>query len=412
MAENFIIYYYYMGQGDCILIVCPDGRLVMIDCGSAKGLGIRNVDLLLNVCTHVRKVTSKNKGKINTLILTHKDRDHYNQVKQIFTARTIKEEDGSVTKLATVNIDNVYFSSPAVTSTNYAITQFSEGSCGDRIIKHNFKTKTINQVFINAKQKKIVTYKKESNFLLANGVTTQLDNPRKTLHSGTTPGGKTWSISLIAGQVPETDSNSDDLTNALSLVTLLRFDTSKALFLGDATLATESFLMTYRKSLIKDCDFVHIPHHGSRTSSGKIFAKTVNPSGAEVTHETFETGNRLPKQNILDRWLAIIRPKEVVDKHTIDYWQEIDRKRFLQILADWQANKYPIDRTTNGWYLLRPPKKGWVFIYATTLQFWGLNRTQTPGNLWATGATGFVKWTLPFEPQQTGVITEDDSNDV
>jgi beta-lactamase superfamily II metal-dependent hydrolase len=397
MAENFVIYYYYMGQGDCILIVCPDGRLVMIDCGSAKGLGAHNVDLMLDVCTHVRKVTSKNKGKVNTLILTHKDRDHYNQVKQIFSARTITEQDGSKTKLSKVNIDNVYFSSPTITSTNYALTQFSEGSCGDTIVNQNHKTKSINQVFINATEKKIVTYKKDSNFLLSAGVTTPLQNLRRTLLSSTTPAGKDWSVVLIAGQVPETDGNSDDPTNALSLVTLLKIGDSKALFLGDATAATESFLKSYRKTLITDVDFVHIPHHGSRTSSTKSFVKAVNPTGAQVTHETYETGNRLPKEDVLDRWLAILQKKDSVETHAIDYWQQLTPKKYDEIVADWKKNqKTNIDKTSNGWFLITPPKTGWIFIYRTVTQYWGLFRKRTDLNLWGTGATGFVRWTLPL----------------
>lgn len=410
MAEKFIIYYYYMGQGDCILVVCPNGKLVMIDCGSAKGLGTRNVDLLLNVCTHVRKVTSKNQGKVNILILTHKDRDHYNQVKQVFTARTITEPDGSTKQLSTVNIDDVYFSSPLVTSTNYALSQFSEGQCGDNIIGHTYATKSVNQVFINAKEKKIVTYKKESNFLLSGGVTTQLPRLRRTLLKGTTKGGEAWSVVLIAGQVRETDKQSDDPTNSLSLVTLLQIGNSKALFLGDATQATETFLLNNRKNLIKNVEFVHIPHHGSRTSSGKNFVKTVNPSGAEVTHETFETGNRLPKQDILDRWLAKLSVNgDVVDKHTIDYWHEITPTKYQQIVDDWNKNqKTNIDKSTNGSFLIRPPKTGWVYIYTTALQYWGLNRIQSSSDLWATGATGFVTWTLPFEKQLTGASTEGD----
>ena len=389
-----------MGQGDCILIVCPNGKLVMIDCGSAKGIGSKaNKDLLLDVCTNVRKFTSKNKSKIDILILTHKDKDHYNQVYEIFQSRTITETNGSVSNLSRVNIGHVYFSSPARPSNNYALTQFLEGNTGNYIIGHTFKTKTVNQVFINATEQKMLTYEKDSNFLLSSETTTPINGFKLKLLSGTTAGKEKWSVSIIAGQVPETDSNSDDITNALSLVTLLQIGTSKALFLGDATKATESFLIRMHSKLIKDIDFVHIPHHGSRTSSGPVFVKLVNPKGAEVTHETFETGNKLPKEEVLARWLKTLITSGSVEKHIIDYWEQFTDTKYDEILADWKAKKYQINGGPNGWYLLKPNnyRNNFVFIYKTRLTYWGLYRKQTNLNLWATGGTGYVQWTLPLD---------------
>ena len=398
MAE-FQINYYYMGQGDCILIKCPDGKLVMIDCGSSKGVGAgSNVDLLLAVCTHVRALTRKNNGKIDILILTHKDKDHYNQVKQIFSSRTITEPDGSKKQLSKVNIDDIYFSSPSAKSASYAMTQFKVNNCGNEIIGHAFQTDTVNQVFINASEQELLTYYSGSNFELSHGTSTPIAGKRLTLLNGTTAG-KNWSVSIIAGQVPETDNDSDDLTNALSLVTLLEFGTSKGLFLGDATKATEAYLMQNQKSLIKNCDFVHIPHHGSRTSSGSAFVNLVKPKGAEVTHETFETGNRLPKEDVLDRYLSILKPKGA-ETHKIDYWQQIKRNRYESILKIWQQkySKYLFVGTNGVFFLKIPPKynNDFVFIYRTKTQYWGLYRGDTTKNLWATGATGFVQWTLPL----------------
>ena len=400
MAEKFEIKYYYMGQGDCILIVCPNGKLVMIDCGSAKGL-YDNEDLLLDVCTNVRKYTSKNSGKIDILILTHKDKDHYNQVMNIFSERSFMDEDED--DLPKVNIDTVYFSSPATPSASFAMTQFSQNSCGNSIIVNSYKTKTIKQVFINNTEQKVLTYTKGTNFRIASGTTAQIKNYKLTLLSDTTPGGKKWSVSIIAGQVPETPpakgQPKQDPTNALSLCTLLQFDTSKALFLGDATIATEKFLMKRQKALIKDLDFVHIPHHGSRTSSSQAFVDLVNPKGAEVTHETFETGNRLPKENVLDRWIKKIEDKDDVTAHAIDSWEEIKGIQFANIIARWKKNKYSIMVYGNTAYILKIPKgfrNNYVCVYRTKTQYWGLYRSQSDTNLWGTGADDFNKWTLPL----------------
>lgn len=401
MSEQFLIKYYYMGQGDCILIVCPNGQLVMIDCGSSKGLGANNEDLLLNVCTDVRAWTGKNRNKVDILILTHRDKDHYNQTAEIFLDRAVPGNHGTSTNIGVVNIDAVYFSSPPTGAAQFALSQFSQALCGNHITAANFKTKSVTQVFINAAEQKLVTYKSTDNFRLSAGTVTQLTKYRRTLLQATTPIKRLpWSVSLIAGQVPETDQQSRDATNALSLVTLLQIGNSKGLFLGDATLATEAFLLTKQKSLIRNVDFVHIPHHGSRTSSGPSFVQTVNPKGAEVTHETDESGFKLPKSSVLKSWLKTLGPpKDDVDAHALDYWEVITERKFKSTLEKWKKAGYSLMEQDTGYYLLRIPNKyrnDYIYIHQKTDKYWGLYRAQTDLNLWGTGATGYVEWTLPF----------------
>jgi beta-lactamase superfamily II metal-dependent hydrolase len=399
VAEQFRIQYYYMGQGDCILIVCPNGQLVMIDCGSAKGLGANNEDLLLKICTDVRARTSKNHNKIDILILTHRDKDHYNQIVQIFSDRTVPQDPNPATNIGVVNIDAVYFSSPPNAAAQYALYKFNQGNCSNHIIGASFKTASITQVFINAAEQKTVTYRSTDSFRLSAGITKQI-NKRLTLLSGTTPVNHLpWSVSIIAGQVPESNADGDP-TNALSLVTLLEIGTSKGLFLGDATQATERFLLAQQKKLIANVDFVHIPHHGSRTSSSPNFVQKVNPKGAEVTHETDECGFKLPKKNVLKRWLDVLgAPKDDTDDHVVDYWDTITKQQFDKILASWKKNGYGITSQDTGFYLTRPPRKYWnsyIYIHQKTNEYWGLYRARTDLNLWGTGATGTTEWTLPL----------------
>jgi beta-lactamase superfamily II metal-dependent hydrolase len=395
MTEQFTINYYYMGQGDCILIVCPDGRLVMIDCGSAKGLGT-NEDLLLKVCTDVRELTSKNHNKIDILILTHRDKDHYNQIVQIFSDRQVPQDDKTFKNIGKVNIDTVYFSSPPAPNADYALYGFNQAGCGSSITNANFQTGSISQVFINATEQRMITY--TGSFKISKGKKTKI-NKKHILLQGTTPKRQEWSVSLIAGQVPESNESVKDITNALSLVTLLEIAQSKGLFLGDATRATEAFLMSNQKKLIKNVDFVHIPHHGSETSSGPKFVTVVNPKGAEVTHETDESGFKLPKGEVLERWLKGLEQKDDTLDHAIDYWERIPKAKFDATLKGWQNSKYSFAAVDRGYYLLRIPhnyKNRYIYIYQSTNQCWGLLRKETELNLWGTGATGFVRWSLPL----------------
>ena len=87
----------------------------------------------------------------------------------------------------------------------------------------------------------MLTYTRQKSFKLSDATETKIKGYRHTLLEGTTPKNQKWSVSLIAGHVPESDEKEKkrDITNALSLVTLLTIGQNKGLFLGDATKATE-----------------------------------------------------------------------------------------------------------------------------------------------------------------------------
>jgi beta-lactamase superfamily II metal-dependent hydrolase len=413
--EKFEIEYYYMGQGDCILIACPDikrgksGPLIMIDCGSSKGLGANNEDLLLRVCTGVREITKNNGNKIDILILTHKDRDHYNQVIKVFADRDVIQPNMSVKSIGAITIGTVYYSSPPNAIIQYALGSFSESGVGNSITGGDFKTQSIRQVFINNNEQKMMEYTSQKSFKISDGIKTKINKNRHTVVKGTTVKKVPWSVSIIAGHVPpesnQTNTDDDAKTNPLSLVTLLEIGKpgglSRGLFLGDATVGTEEFLLKKHKSLIKDVDFVHIPHHGSETSSDRSFVKNVNPKGAEVTHETYETGFKLPKSVVLERWLDVLKSKARAEEHVIDYWKKIKEADYNSTLKYWQDKKIGYHDVGNGdCYLLHPPDNyvnRYIYISKKIQDRWGLYRARTQSNLWGTGATGSVRWTLPPE---------------
>ena len=261
-------------------------------------------------------------------------------------------------------------------------------------------------MFINTdKKNKMMTYTSANDFRLADGTETVIKK-RLNLIKGTTANNRKWSVSLIAGQVEESKSGEGtDDSNALSLVTLLQIgtanETAKGLFLGDATKATEAFLLKEQKSLIKDVDFVHIPHHGSLTSSSEAFVKTVNPKGAQVSHEIYESSFKLPNKTVIERWLKALGQKGDNYKNMIDYWEVIDEAKFNSTLANWKNKNYSIESDPLGtWhYLLTIPKgyrNDYMYINKLTGNYWGLFRKQTRQDLWGTGADDREPWKLPF----------------
>jgi len=68
------------GQGDCTLIVYPDGSLTLVDCGSTKGGSGK--DGAFAQIVGVLKRFSPPTG-IQNLVITHPDIDHYNKIRYL-----------------------------------------------------------------------------------------------------------------------------------------------------------------------------------------------------------------------------------------------------------------------------------------------------------------------------------------
>lgn len=87
MAEELLVIYADVSQGDCTFIFFPKGQVWMIDCGTSKNpetvrQTIRN---LFNTNSNKFRKDGPNSDKyiIDVLILTHPDGDHYNLVSDV-----------------------------------------------------------------------------------------------------------------------------------------------------------------------------------------------------------------------------------------------------------------------------------------------------------------------------------------
>ena len=74
LADNGLleIHFINVGQGDCTFVSCPDGENVLIDCGTSGG-----GDGAL-ARQYLQKVLGTTTVDIDTLVVTHPDKDHYN----------------------------------------------------------------------------------------------------------------------------------------------------------------------------------------------------------------------------------------------------------------------------------------------------------------------------------------------
>jgi beta-lactamase superfamily II metal-dependent hydrolase len=398
MSEDFKIIYFDVGQGDTILIVCPDKRLVMIDCGSTKGLTESDKDA---IATEIREHAKNNKAKLNALILTHPDKDHYNQVIALLHQRSITSNGGgkTSTSLDTVTIENVYYS--AVGTEEKPLFAYKEAAVGTNIRLKKFKTQNLHKIVINEQAQECLTYQSSDAFDVAKVNKSNIASYRYELFAGKTQKGDQWKVSLIAGCCEAPGATFAVKNNAISLVTLLEIGSYKALFLGDATSSTEDFLMKQHKALISNVTFAHVAHHGSDTSSGEAFVKAVNPKGAQITTQVAESGFCLPKKDQFMLWRAQVSEHSTDLVHFVDYWERAELTKVNAELSKWQKNSSYKDHIhitgsrKNKYYLqideISSSFIGYYFLGPGCMLF----RGQTKRNIWQTATSGLTEWFLP-----------------
>src|SRR4029077_2314143 len=76
---DFQVIFMDAGQGDCTLIVYPDGSLTLVDCGSTKS----GAEAFGEIKKVIKKNFDKKKPEFFCLVLTHPDEDHYNLLERI-----------------------------------------------------------------------------------------------------------------------------------------------------------------------------------------------------------------------------------------------------------------------------------------------------------------------------------------
>lgn len=88
-------------------------------------------------------------------------------------------------------------------------------------------------------------------------------------------------------------------TNDGSIEGILSYGKTKIFFTGDGTKKTEGIIISGNTPDVIRSDILKVPHHGSATSSGESFVKTIAPKWAVISAGAGNTYG-LPKQVTLD----------------------------------------------------------------------------------------------------------------
>ncbi len=299
---NLHISFISMGQGDCTMVSLPNGKTIMIDCGTAiwdKYSILDDVnELNFETCDTIPAATEsiaelrenvimavfekrflENYRTLDALIMTHPDKDHYNEIPSIL-APLYKKSQRDWSGVSTTGrkrhiqaIRNLYYSAN--------LGKYVEGSTAywlsyTMIPDHSYA--------VTIKQDDVRTYNGtamtdtvpavEGTPYLVNGLVKILDG------TSSRDGAKPCSVYLLASNVepyPGLNVDSYPYYNTGSVVTLIVFGNYKILICGDATCDTEKFLVDTYPNTINNVSLLQVPHHGSYHTSSSYTGDTNQP---------------------------------------------------------------------------------------------------------------------------------------
>jgi len=234
------------GQGDCTLIVYPDGSLTLVDCGSTKS-GAHAFGPIKDVID--RKFDA---GADFTLVLTHPDEDHYNLLENIKIDKYL--DAGGRCHIYYGGDIALYQNSKENNYTYNLLKHFADGNCA-------FPPETTTNVEKDA-------------LLSAGGV----------------------DVTILAANCTGNPKAADGHTkNANSIVLLVEYQGAKIFLMGDAFIQTENFRIDNYKRLkmlkrlqksSTDHVVLKMGHHGSDTSTGSDWVQLIQPEVIVVSSGT------------------------------------------------------------------------------------------------------------------------------
>lgn len=350
---EFTFVHVCMGQGDCTLIKCPDGAVIIVDAGSSRANTLLGDIPFYEACALLRsdKWCGAQGNKVNALIVTHSDMDHINKIYDLLRAQSL-DYTPSITDSKTGELKHK--------AEKWNVDNITVETCYKPLIEKS-TTKSEQLDIIKGKQRD--SY---ANKLPAGNIDKFVDitTPPIPTDPMIVAQGNGWRVEIITGAVPlENKDKSNDL-NACSIMTLCRIwrkrpganeiNEKRALFCGDATYSTESYACANWRDHISNLNLLMVPHHGSENGSSEPFIQLTNPKRIIVSVNDIDRKYQHPRYDgVLQKYRECVRERS--EEHEFGYWYienekekeiEVDGTSYRIELKDFYDWLYGVNKPT------------------------------------------------------------------
>lgn len=260
-----------VGQGDCILILFPDGKEMLIDCGYFYGGNTVKNETLSYLDKYITD------GQIDYLMLTHCDSDHSHYMDDV---------------LYRYDVDNIYM--PNVMASHASV---EEANLDEEKLA----------MFTDPDMEDSGCY---AEFFIA-ALTEPEANIRLNIGDFTLEGDG-WQIDFFCYDQEDWDDthlNNAEAKNAISPIGILFYNGKKVVLTGDSNEINEPEFIAKAKAKYGvetlDCDVLKVAHHGSETSSTESFLNFIEVEYCFISCNASNTSQfNHPRQATLDRFIA------------------------------------------------------------------------------------------------------------
>lgn len=260
-----------VGQGDCILILFPDGKEMLIDCGYFYGGNTVKNETLSYLDQYITD------GQIDYLMLTHCDSDHSHYMDDV---------------LYRYDVDNIYM--PNVMASHASV---EEANLDEEKLA----------MFTDPDMEDSGCY---AEFFIA-ALTEPEANIRLNIGDFTLEGDG-WQIDFFCYDQEDWDDthlNNAEAKNAISPIGILFYNGKKVVLTGDSNEINEPEFIAKAKAKYGvetlDCDVLKVAHHGSETSSTESFLNFIEVEYCFISCNASNTSQfNHPRQATLDRFIA------------------------------------------------------------------------------------------------------------
>ena len=286
---ELMVHFIDVGQGDCILILFPDGKDMLIDCGN-KSSGYDFEETAEYLATYIPD------GQLDYLMLTHGDEDHVEYIDEVIEA---------------YDVDNIFMpdvkSVPSGTSSSDKYQDQIDALSRDKLALFNDPDTLSSNVY--------------AEFFIA-----ALTEPDCNIYLNVDPDENTNAIVITDDGVQDPDAPDTDATyrltfycptqeyydesnlgsaekkNAISPIGILEYNGFRLVLTGDSNKINEpTFVERVGGNL--DCDVLKVGHHGSESSSTEEFLDAIDCEYAVISCNAEGNTFYHPRQTTLDRFV-------------------------------------------------------------------------------------------------------------